>query len=56
MLKNLPVGINREISASGGVQVQAKFKSKVMNSSRKAHVLEDHSGQVEEMFVNTVKP
>lgn len=45
--------LHREISASRG---WAKFKSEVMNLSRKAHIISDHSGQAEETLVNTVKP
>lgn len=37
-------------------QRMSQFKSEVMISSRKAHIIHDHSGQVEETLVNTVKP
>lgn len=42
-----------EISAS---REGAKFKSEMMNVSRKVHFLQGQSGQVKERLVNTAKP
>lgn len=54
-MKRDPENAPKSISQPSASREGAKFKSEVMNASRKAHFLQEHSGQVEERLVNTVK-